>query len=337
MKFSLASFLIFWISLSECKAQDYQFAQFYALPLYYNPAFAGANLNSRISVGYRNQWAGLQGWKGWIASFDWHLKKASSGIGLLLSKNSIERIGYSQTSGILQYSYRGKLKKDIRVSSGIGIGFGQVSWNSGNGLFGDQLEMDPVRPNSIDPFADRTISSGYFDLQVGFLVYSQKWWASVSGLHPHSPSFDIGQQNVVNPRINLSGGYRFELKKPVDYKDQIIPRSITPAILIRSQGNASQLDLGVYLHYVPFVAGIWYRGIPTPVKGLKKINQDALTLLMGIKQNNLSIGYSYDVNLSGLVGILGGSHELTVTYEFNTKYLSLRGLKQSKALPCPSF
>jgi hypothetical protein len=59
--------------------------------------------------------------------------------------------------------------------------------------------------------------------------------------------------------------------------------------------------------------------------------------LVGIKQNNLSIGYSYDINLSGLVGVFGGSHEITVTYEFNTKYLSLKGIKQSKALPCPSF
>jgi len=328
---------LLFFCLSESFAQDYQYAQFYALPLYYNPAFAGANLNSRLTTGYRNQWAGLQGWKGWVASFDWHLKQASSGIGIFFSKNSIGRLGYSQTTGMVQYAFRSKIRKDIRLSSGIGIGFGQVSWESSNGIFGDQLDIDPTRPKSMDPLANQSLSAGYFDMQIGFLVYSQTWWASFSALHPHSPVYTISNQTVVEPRMNLSGGYRFEFKKPVDYKDQIIPRSLTPAILLRSQGLASQLDIGLYLHYVPFVAGIWYRGIPTPIKGSKKLNQDAITLLTGIKQNNLSIGYSYDINLSGLVGVLGGSHEITLTYEFKTKYLSLKGIKQSKALPCPSF
>jgi len=330
--------LIFCFYLpTKVLGQDYQFAQFYALPLYYNPAFAGANLNSRLTAGYRNQWAGLQGWKGWIASFDWYLKNASSGIGLVLTKNSIDRLGYSQTSGMLQYAYRGKFGKNLRISSGIGIGFGQVGWDFQNKLFGDQLAGDPIRPGSSDPVSTMVNSATYLDLQVGFLVYSQKWWASVSGLHPHSPRFNLMGENLIEPRINLSGGYRFEMKKPTDYKGEISPNAITPAILLRSQGQASQLDLGVYVHYVPFVFGVWYRGIPTPIKETKTLNHDALTALVGIKQNNLSIGYSYDINLSGLVGILGGSHEITVTYEFKTKYLSLKGLKPSKALPCPSF
>jgi type IX secretion system PorP/SprF family membrane protein len=335
--------LCFFLGLLACFtgqsgfAQDYQYGQFYALPLYYNPAFAGANLNSRLTAGYRNQWAGLQGWKGWLTSFDWYSKKASSGFGIYFSKDQIDRIGYTHSTGMFQYAYRGKLRKNIRISSGIGIGFGQVAWSLGGKVFGDQLEVDPVRPVSADALAGRSISAGYFDMQLGLLVYNQNWWVSLSGLHPHSPRYTIERENTISPRINLSGGYRFELEKPTDYKNQIIPRSITPAILLRNQGNASQLDLGVYIHYVPFVAGIWYRGIPTPVKGTKKLNQDALTLLVGIKQNNLSVGYSYDVNLSGLVGVLGGSHEITLTYEFKTKYLSLRGAKQSRALPCPSF
>jgi type IX secretion system PorP/SprF family membrane protein len=330
--------LFFSLSISlHISGQDFQFAQFYALPLYYNPAFAGANLNSRLTAGYRNQWAGLQGWRGWVGSFDWHLKEASSGIGLLLTNNSIDRLGYGQTTGMLQYAYRAKISEKIRVSSGLGIGFGQVSWSFGNQLFGDELAGDPVLSKSQDPIANNSLSDAYFDLQLGMLVYSQKWWTSLSVLHPHSPKFNLIGDNLIDPKINLSAGYRFEMKKPTDYKGEISPNAITPAILLRSQGAANQLDLGVYVHYVPFVFGVWYRGIPSPVKGTKTLNHDAITALVGIKQNNLSIGYSYDINVSGLVGVLGGSHEITVTYEFKTKYLSLKGLKQGRALPCPSF
>ena len=329
--------LLFFINILNVNSQDFQYGQFYALPLYYNPAFAGANLNSRLTAGYRNQWSGLQGWKGWVGSFDWYIKNANSGVGIFLSSNKIDRLGYGHTTGMLQYAYRTKLNKNVRISAGLGLGFGQVSWSFGNKIFGDQLAGDPIRPTSTDPVAALNISDYYLDIQLGILVYSKKWWTSVSVLHPNSPSFDILGQNQIDPRVNVSAGYRFEMKKPIDYKGEISPNAITPAILLRNQGGASQVDLGVYLHYVPFVFGLWYRGIPTPVKESKNLNNDALSVLVGIKQNNLSIGYSYDINISGLVGVFGGSHEITVTYEFNTKYLSLKGLSPGKALPCPSF
>lgn len=43
----------------EIKAQDIQFSQFYAAPLYLNPAMTGASEMTRIGVNYRNQWPGL--------------------------------------------------------------------------------------------------------------------------------------------------------------------------------------------------------------------------------------------------------------------------------------
>ncbi len=338
MKIRLAICVLLILPLCQIRAQDYQFSQFYALPLYYNPAFAGANLNSRAVTAYRSQWSGLKGWKGWASSFDWYLKNASSGVGLYFSRNFISQLGYGQSSGMLQYAYRARWRKDIRVSFGIGLGFNQYTWNPGQGILGDQLEKDPMPSQSQDPLATQGgLSASMFDMQIGILFYSKTWWAALSGLHPHSPTYTLAAENSLEPRINLSGGYRFELEKPVDYKDQVIPISITPAILIRSQGYSSQLDLGLYYHRPPFVTGIWYRGIPVPVSSLKVLNQDAATMLAGIKQNNLTIGYSYDVPLNGVTGPLRGSHEITLTYEFNTRYLRLKGKSHTRGLPCPTF
>jgi type IX secretion system PorP/SprF family membrane protein len=320
------------------RAQDYQYSQFYALPLYYNPAFAGANLNSRVVMAYRSQWSGLQGWKGRAGSFDWYLKNSSSGIGFFFSNNTLSQLGYSQNTGMLQYAYRAKWRKDIRVSFGIGLGFNQYSWNPDLGLMGDQLASDPEPLQSQDPLAaSGGLSAAMFDMQIGILFYSKTWWAALSGLHPNSPTYTLVNDNSLEPRINLSGGYRFELQKPVDYKGQEIPVSITPALLIRSQGNASQLDLGMYYHTPPFVLGAWYRGIPVPVTDLKIVNHDAATLLGGIKQNNLTIGYSYDVPLNRATGIFQGSHEVTITYEFKTQHLSLKSRNKPRGLPCPTF
>ena len=70
----------------ELKAQDPQFSQFYAAPLYINPAFTGASQFTRFGVNYRSQWPNLD------ASFetfsfyaDHFVEKYNSGIGLILT------------------------------------------------------------------------------------------------------------------------------------------------------------------------------------------------------------------------------------------------------------
>ena len=42
-------------------AQDPQFSQFYAAPLYLNPAFAGSSELARVGINYRNQWPAMPG------------------------------------------------------------------------------------------------------------------------------------------------------------------------------------------------------------------------------------------------------------------------------------
>ncbi len=320
----------------KLRAQDYQFSQFYAIPLIYNPAFAGANLKSRSILAFRNQWAGLTGWKGWAASADTWLKNANSGVGICLSQNFLAQTGYTQGTGMLQYSYRARWRKDVRMCFGMGLGYSYFRWSPAYGLMGDQLAKDPVLPQSADPVANINAAAGVFDLQLGFLFYSRNWWVSLAGLHPHSPTYFILKENTLESRVNLSAGYRLILEKRADYKNQETPVSVTAAMLIRNQSNANQLDLGIYYHYPPFVSGIWYRGIPVPTGKLDVINHDATTLLAGIKQNNLTMGYSYDIPLNGIVPVYLGSHEITLTYEFKTKGLNLRG-RNPKSLPCPVF
>ncbi len=337
MKFRVVLTAFILIPQAGIRAQDYQFTQFYATPLYYNPAFAGSSVKSRAMFAFRNQWPGLGSWKGWAASFDSYLKNASSGVGMIVSQNFLSQTGYSQSSALFQYAYRARWKKDVRMCFGMGLGFMQLGWNVAGGTLGDQLAADPVLPSSKDPLAAGSFRDLIFDMQLGALIYAKNWWISLSGLHPHSPNFFLLSENSLDPRINLSTGYRFILEKRVDYKNQETPVSLTPALLIRSQGNSSQLDAGLYYHFPPFVTGVWYRGIPVPVGKLKTLNHDAATLLCGIKQNNLTMGYSYDIPLNAAVGLVRGSHELTIGYEFSTKNIQFRGKNRSRALPCPTF
>ena len=44
------------LAAPEVNGQDPQFSQFYAAPLYLNPAFAGSTNQGRAGTNYRNQW-----------------------------------------------------------------------------------------------------------------------------------------------------------------------------------------------------------------------------------------------------------------------------------------
>src|SRR2546423_6783100 len=87
-------------------AQDPEFTQFYANPLYLNPAFAGSARCPRLALNYRNQWPSLQGtFVTYSASYDQHVDGISGGLGLLaLSDKAGEgTIATSNISAIYAY------------------------------------------------------------------------------------------------------------------------------------------------------------------------------------------------------------------------------------------
>ena len=57
----LGVFCFLLVFTTEVKAQDPAFSQFYANPIYLNPAFAGASPGGcpRTTLNYRDQWPGI--------------------------------------------------------------------------------------------------------------------------------------------------------------------------------------------------------------------------------------------------------------------------------------
>jgi hypothetical protein len=71
MKKNLLLFLFVWLFIFPVKAQDFHYSQFYAAPLYLNPALTGSTELSRVGVNYRKQWPGLaQDFSAYSAYFD---------------------------------------------------------------------------------------------------------------------------------------------------------------------------------------------------------------------------------------------------------------------------
>src|SRR4030095_593722 len=87
-------------------AQDPQFSQFYAAPLYLNPALAGSTGQARAGLNYRNQWPAMEAnFTTMSAYFDYFIEDKNTGVGVLLTQDKAGLSGLRSTSLALQYSY----------------------------------------------------------------------------------------------------------------------------------------------------------------------------------------------------------------------------------------
>ena len=104
----------------ELMAQDPEFTQFYANPLYLNPAFAGTAKCPRICMNYRNEWPGLNNaYVTYSASYDQHVDNLSGGIGILATSDRAGdgTLTTNRISGI--YSYQLNVNREFSMKFGL--------------------------------------------------------------------------------------------------------------------------------------------------------------------------------------------------------------------------
>ena len=102
------------------------------------------------------------------------------------------------------------------------------------------------------------------------------------------------------------------------------------------QGQADQLDVGLYLTHNPFMAGLWYRGLPVKKYGTGVKNSESIVIMGGLIHKGLTIGYSYDIVVSQLASLSGGAHELSLIYQWQTDKGNRKGKKGYRPMPCPN-
>ena len=125
---------------NKVTAQDPEFSQFYANPLYLNPAFAGTARCPRISLNYRNQWPGISGtFITTSASYDQHVESLNGGLGLIVTNDqAANTLRTTRVSGI--YSYQIKINRKFSVRAGVEATFFQKSLDWSKLTFGDMID-----------------------------------------------------------------------------------------------------------------------------------------------------------------------------------------------------
>jgi type IX secretion system PorP/SprF family membrane protein len=317
-------------SIFLIKGQDPQFSQFYANPLYLNPAFAGTSIQSRVVLASRIQWATVPGaFQTYSASYDQFMPKIKSGIGFNIYYDKAGSGGLSTTNPRIHYAYEIKINRKIFIRPGVYAGFVFRSIDFSKLTFGDQLVTD--NPISGEVLFDQSIS--YFDYGAGALLYAPHYWFGFSVNHLNKPNQSLVEETSRLPiKYSIHGGYRFDLKG----KTALHQESIFLAAHFKSQEKFNQLDIGAYYEYNALTFGLWYRGIPVFNAETESINNDAVILLVGWGQNQIHIGYSFDLTISQLSITSGGSHEITVAYEWANRK-NRRLSRRKRIIPCAKF
>jgi len=326
--------------------QDPQFSQFYAAPLYLNPAFAGSTNQARVGMNYRNQWPAIDANFNTISAFaDFYIEDKNSGVGVLLNQDREGILGLKSFSLALQYSYNLEITKAISFRPGIQVALYNRSINFDRLTFGDQF--DPATGQVVNPTSVENLNTGervfFPDISAGGLFYSKRAWLGVAAHHINEPNQSlIGEQSELPMKLSVHAGLKFFFKPGVmgeGFYSRPRERSVAPALQYRNQGQFDQLDIGAYFTFEPIIIGTWYRGVP-----YKQVNDfannESIVLLIGFTRKGpketLNIGYSFDYTISKLGPGSGGAHEVSVVYSWSNRN-PRKPPKEKLMIPCPDF
>lgn len=332
MKKLLLLFVLVCCSVMDTvKAQDMHFTQFFASPLYLNPAMTGINVCSRVTLTYRNQWPGVnKAFSSYMLASDHYIHDAKLGVGMIMANDQAGSGNYMTTTATPSIAYELRVNQEFGIRFGIQPGVTQKRVNYNKLLFGDQI----ARGGDVASVENNKPSKTFFDAGTGILFYTAQYWGGFALSHINQPNESlIGTTSRLPVKYSLHGGISHVLNK--DEREALKVKKLSTAFHYRHQKKFDQFDFGAYYNENVFTIGVWYRGINL-VKRYKPgyQNNDALSIVLGLQNKRTSFGYSYDVTISKLTMVSQGAHEVTLSYQLcNAK----KRKKVRLTLDCPKF
>jgi len=308
-------------------SQDPEFSQFYANPLYLNPALAGATICPRVMGNFRDQWPSIGGaYVTYNAAYDQYVDAIHGGVGLLVTADRTGGGKLNTTEISLIYAYKFNISGKLTASGAIQAGYYQrhLSWD--NLVFEDMIDprLGVVQPTKESAPDNPTIGAPDFAAGV-MLGYNEQYYGGVSVSHLSQPKFGFysGNNTKLDMKFTVHAGGVINLKEGGYGDDREF--SISPNILYQQQFKFHQLNVGTYLTIDPLIVGVWFRH--------NFENADALIPFLGVHYQNFRFGITYDVTLSKLKGATGGAYEASASWQFPC----IEKRRHIRAIKCPRF
>jgi len=297
-------------------AQDPHFTQFYANPIYLNPAFAGSHRCPRVVFNYRNQWPNITGtFVTTSFSYDMRVEALSGGLGFhfLNDRAGIGTINTTRFSGM--YAYQLAITREFSMAFGFEATYAQKKLDWSKLTFGDMIDPKYGFIYNTNETKNQTVVS-YPDFSAGVLGFSRRFYAGFAVFHLTQP-----EEGFLSPNSPLPMKYTGHAGAVIPLDGRYGNSSISPNVIYQQQQDFRELNLGLYLTKGPIVGGLWYR------------NQDAVVALVGFQQDPIRMGYSYDITVSKLGIVTAGSHEISFQLLFKCRPRH----KKFRTVSCPSF
>ncbi len=294
---------VFLMFLSLClTGQNTQQYSLYALnPAAFNPAATGLSENVIVSGGVRNQWSGFVG-----SPLSQHInvqmgaEPLSGGLGLFFEQ---EQLGSTKGNRVgLSYAYNYYINRDSRIRLGLTAYWQDFSLDGSLIRTPDGLYEGGI-PNHEDAlFTNGLMQGSNYNTDVGVLYVNDQFTAGLSVLNVAEGVKVLDGLNVRSGRsYYLYLANTFEVGRKME---------LTPSILLKSILSQSQLDAGVKVSYDDnIVFGASFRGYSS-------MSIDAVVPFVGYYfGERVSVYYAYDIGVSALKTVHGGSHELFIRYD----------------------
>jgi type IX secretion system PorP/SprF family membrane protein len=297
---------------------DPHFSQYYAYPLWLNPAMTGViDGDMRVNLNYRTQWNNITN-PFVMAGFSIEGvtdKNLNWGVNIL--NQSAGDAGYNYFNGYASVAYTGVkfgAQQMTHLTLGIQAGILNRRFDASKFQWGSQY--NPLTGFDATAPSNETLtqtSSSVFDANFGALLFDanpdHKVNAYIGGAVSHltQPSDPFLSTNNYHLPMRFTGhaGARFLVSDDL---------SITPNALYMRQGNASETMVGAYAQLV-------VNDISDLLLGLDYRVKDAFVPYVGFRYQDITVGVSYDVNASSLNNLAAGSNafELSLSYTAHKK------------------
>ncbi len=252
-----------------------------------NPAATGISNDLPLSFTYRKMWAGISGAPS-IQYLSGHMNVAQAmGAGVNIFNY---QAGPLRKTGVeLTYSYHLEINPELKLAFGLSGLLYQFHLKKS-----ELIVEDPDDP--IFTGEEKMIIP---DASFGTYLYAENYFVGLSVPQLFNRNIDLKSDNILQEKqvrhYYLFGGYNFEINQDLVLKPSLLFKFIEVGLF--------QVDVNTQVQYKDaFIFGLSYR------------SSDAVVFQVGFKYEELLVGYSYDLSISGLNASTFGSHEIYVRY-----------------------
>ncbi|MFN0291966.1 PorP/SprF family type IX secretion system membrane protein [Pedobacter helvus] len=293
---------------------DPHFSQYYANPLWLNPALTGVTDGAyRANLNAKQQWSNID--NGYLtvgASFDVAPTK-NLALGAMVINQRAGAVAYNQLNALGSASYRIRFGQagDKIINFGLQAGIINKSIDVSRITLGSQY--NPMQGYDGNMMFDEAFAAQNFttpDVNAGIMFFDAADYKSVNiffgGAVAHltrpKDKF-IGGEARIPMRYTAHGGARVHLNNFFD---------LTPNALFLRQGNAQQIAFGAY-------AQMMLNAETDLLFGSNYRVDDAAIAFLGFHIRSMVFGLSYDFNTSSLNRATSSRGGLELSVSFNAR------------------